>query len=341
MNKKEFRIKISFVKGLNKIVIKEVKEKTSFDILENGPDYIYINFNENYTDLLNLRSVSTISVVLNDPFYNPTYISKHKSILKRIIDEVLSKKIDTFKTFKISCAGSTSPEVRNMIKYVETEYKLKESAEADLKISVAKVNDTWEIAVQATRRPLSVRDYKINNMSGAMDPTIAYALNSLCELGGKKTYLNVFSGSATLLIEAGLSNDNLEVLVGFDNNKTHLSFAYQNIKKAGLIQKIKLYEKDIFSFQKIGKFDVVVADLPFGMVISKNEDLDKLYKTFLDYASLALDPKGILGVYTSEFVLFQKVIEKSDFKIIKKVDLKLVTNVGSYLYPKMFICKKV
>ena len=340
MNKSDLKIKLTFIEGLKGVVVDEIKEKTTFNVIDTKNNEIYLNFNENFDDLFNLRSVSYISLITENQEFNPTYISKHKSILGNLINLVLRSKSKLFKTFKISCAGSDSPEIKDIIKYIESEYKLEQSSEADLKIYIAKIIDTWEIGVQATKRPLSVRDYKVCNMSGAMDPTVAYSLNYLCGVDKKKTYLNIFSGSATLLIEAGLSSDNLDTLIGFDNNKTHLSMAYQNIRKAGLIKKIKLYEKDIYSSPNIGKFEVIVADLPFGMVISKNEDLGKLYKAFVDYSDQSLDVGGTIGVYTSEAELFKEIIKKSDFKVVNNLKLKLVTNVGSYIYPEIFICKK-
>lgn len=341
MNKNNLKIKLSFIKGLDKIVIKEVKEKTSYKILEKGIDFVYLNFDKNFEKLLILKSAGSVSIVLVGLLYNPVYLSKHKSILKEIIDEIINKKIEKFFTFRISCAGSNSPEVKSIAKYIKEEFKLKATAEADLKINIAKINDLWEISVQVTRRPLSFRSYKVSNMSGAMDPTIAYALNEYCNVRKKKTYLNVFSGSATLLIEAALSNKNLDTVVGFDNNKSYLTLAYQNIKRAGLIRRVKLLERDIYEQSEIGKFGVIVADLPFGMAISKNEDLEKMYIAFVYFAEKTLEHGGVLGVYTNKHELFKRVLDLSKWKIIKEVELKLITNVNSYLYPKIFVCKKI
>jgi|ERR1035437_817496 23S rRNA G2445 N2-methylase RlmL len=340
MNTSNFKIKLTFIEGLKDFVVNEVKKSTSFNGIDIKAQEICVNFNDKYDDLLELRSVSQVSIVSESPKFNPTYISKNKSIVGNIINEVLKNKSEVFKTFKISCAGSDSPEVKSIVKYVESEYKLEQSLEADLKIAIAKTGATWEVSVQATRRPLSVRDYKASNMSGAMDPTIAYALNSLCDAENKKSYLNIFSGSATLLIEAGLISKNIDTLVGFDNNKNHLSIAYQNITKAGLIKKIKLYEKDIYDFPDIGIFEVIAADLPFGMKISKDEDLARLYKAFVDYSDQTLIRGGVLGVYTSEVDLFERAIDESNFKVVNRLKLTLVTNVGSYLYPEVFICKR-
>ncbi len=172
-----------------------------------------------------------------------------------------------------------------------------------------------------------------------MDPTIAYAVNSLCGLEHASSYLNIFSGTATLLIEAGQCYPNLKQLVGFDNNKKILSLAYQNIKKAGLIRRIQLKEKDIFDNPDLGRFDVITSDLPFGMSISKNEDLEKLYRCFIEYSGDTLNRGGRLAVYTNEHKVFKKTILKSKFKIIKTLNLKFLSSINAYLRPKIFVCK--
>jgi len=269
--------------------------------------------------------------------YNPIYISNHKSTSSDLIEIVVNG--DKFKTFKITCAGSNSPEVRSIAEYIQKTYGLTEKEEADMKIHIIKSNEIWEIGIQITPRPLSLRDYKIKNMSGAMDPTIAYAMNFLCELEKVNSYLNVFSGSATLLIEAGQCYPNLKQLIGFDNNKKHISLAIQNIKKAGLIKRIQLKEKDIFDKPDLGKFDVITSDLPFGMSISKNENLENLYQCFVEYCQETLNREGKLVVYTSEYEMFEKIILKSKFKIVKTLELKFITSVNAYLRPKIFACR--
>ncbi|MEI6352916.1 MAG: methyltransferase [Candidatus Nomurabacteria bacterium] len=335
-----YKIKLSFIKGLKEIVLKEIAEKTNFQVLDVQDECVYLIFDVNFQKLLILRSVNYISLVIDNKNLNPLYLSNRKSILKDMIDIVLNKKLDKFSKFKISCAGSISPEVRSIVRYIEQEYKMTENVDADLKIAIAKIGDEWEVSVQISKRPISVRNYKVGNMAGAMDPTVAFALNEYCELKDKKTYLNAFSGSGTLLIEAGLAYHNLENMIGFDNNKKHLSLSYRNINQAGLIKRINLKEENIYNQPDLGKFDVIVADLPFGMVISKSEDLGNLYKSFLEYSMKFLNQDGVLGVYTSEHKLFKSVMDFSKWEIVKEVELKLVTSVDSYLYPKIMILKK-
>ncbi|MBU1159655.1 methyltransferase domain-containing protein [Patescibacteria group bacterium] len=335
----DLKLKLSFITGLKEIALNEIIQHPNFRIVGENADSIYLDFIQDLTEIKNLRSVSRAYIIIENPKYNPLYISNHKSILGGLIEMVVSKNKEVFKSFKITCAGSDSPEVRSVAKYVEENWGLIEKEEADLKIHMIKHDDIWEIGIQITPRPLSVRAYKVRNMSGAMDPTVAYALNSLCGLDQAESYLNVFSGSATLLIEAGQCYPNLKKLIGFDNNKKHISLAIQNIKKAGLIQKIELKEKDIVDKPDLGKFDVITSDLPFGMSISKDEDLDKLYQCFIEYCEQSLNHAGILAVYTSEHEMLEKIIRGSRFKVIKTLELKFITSVDAYLRPKIFVCK--
>jgi len=337
MNDKVLQLKLSYITGLRPVVLDELK-RFNFKMLDEGEDSMFIEFSEEIiSKVKKLRSVSRAYLILQNNIYHPTYISNHKSILGNLIDIVV--KYDSFKTFKISCAGSDSLEVRNIAKYIQDTYRIEESDEADLKIHIIKPEDIWEIGIQITPRPLSVRDYKVVNMSGAMDPTIAYAVNSFCNLDSACSYLNVFSGSATLLIEAAECYSNLEKLIGFDNNKKHLSLSIKNIKKAGLINRVQVKEADIFDKPNFGTFDAIVSDLPFGMSISKNENLEKLYTNFIQYCEDILNNGGRLVIYTSEYELIEPILLKSQFKIAQSLQLRFITNVDAYLRPKIIVCE--
>lgn len=340
MNNVKREIKLSFVNGLIDIVLKEIHTYPEIVITNQGVDHLYINFFNNFEIIKKIRSILKAHLVIRDSKYNPLYVSNHKSIVGDLIKSVLdrSNKND-FKTFKIICAGSDTKEINEIEKYIENNFDLIKAEEADVKIHIVKVGEVWETGLQITHRPLSVREYKVRNMSGAMDPTVAFSMNYLCELNQAKSYLNAFSGSGTLLIEAGQYYPNLDKLIGFDNNKESLSLSIQNIKKAGLIKKIQVKEFDIFDKPNLGIFDAIVADLPFGMVISKNEDLEVLYKTFIEYSEKYLNPKGTLAVYTTELDTFKKAIVGSKFKITKTLNLKIVTTEDLYLNTAIFICK--
>ena len=330
-------IKIGFVSGLQKVVLDEARN-LGLDALESNSENAYLKYEDSFEKFLNLKTAQRLYLITKSEKYNPYYISKHKSILGDLVKEVLNRDDETFRTFKISCAGSDSSEIRSIARYIESEFSLAEQNEADLKIHLIKIGKEWEIGVQITKRPLSQREYRFGHMKGAMDPTIACALNTEAGVAKKETYLNVFSGSSTLMIEAALNYPNLKSIVGFDNNKEHLSLAFRSVKKAGLIDKVKIIEADIFDNPDLGKFDVITSDLPFGMVVSKDEDLGQLYSHFVEYCEHHLQDNGILAVYTAKADLFAQIISKSRFTINREYTLKLDTNSSGYIYPKILVC---
>lgn len=335
------QIKLSFIPSLKEVVLAELKKYSDFRLIKHDNESIYVNPAVTFDIVKKLRSISRAYIITEDEKYNPIYISNHKFTLGNLIEKVLEGQKGQFKTFKITCAGAGSPEVKEISKYVNTTFNLNEAEEADLKIHIIKIDNIWEIGVQITPRPISVRDYRIANMSGAMDPSTAYAMNYFCELDKAESYLNIFSGSGTLLIEAGQCYPNLKNLIGFDNDKKHISLSIQNITKAGLIKRVQVKEKDIFDNPDLGlgKFDAITSDLPFGMAVSKGDDLEKLYKTFMEYCGNNLKSTGKLAIYTSEYEIMEPIINKSDFKIIKTLEFRNVTAVGSYLRTKMIVCE--
>ena len=331
-------IKLIFIPGLKEIVLNEIKKYSDLQILNETNEEIYFKGDIDFKILKNLKSVLKVCIVEIDERYNPIYISKHKSILGNMIEKVLKESEDKFKTFKINCAGSDSKEIQQIKDYIIDTYKLKESEDADLKIYIIKPTESWEIAIQITSKPLSFRNYKVENIKGGMNSTIAYAMNTFADLDNISSYLNIFSGSATLLIEAGLINPNIK-LIGFDKDGKTNALAIKNIKKAELIKSIQLKTADIFNDPDIGKFDIIVSDLPFGMLISKGENLEGLYKQFVKYTKNSLNPEGKLIVYTSEHEVLRKILIRSGFDILKELSLRILSGSNTYMYTKIFICK--
>ncbi len=330
-------LKLTFISGLKEIVLAELLQYPKIKIVNYQEDSVFIAFTNDFETLRKLRSITNIYVVKTQNDLNPYFISRHKSVLGELIDIVLKKSHDTFNTFTISCAGSDSAEVKEIKKYITITYKLTESDAADLEIFIGKSSSFWEVGVRIMARPLSLRDYKVEHLVGGLNPTIAYTMNSFCGLESKESYLNIFSGSATLLIEAGLSNKELS-LVGFDIDGKRNALAVKNIKKAGLIKSIQLKTADIFNMPDFGMFDVITSDLPFGMQISKDEDLEKLYGCFIEYAQQYLKPQGTLVLYTTEHEMLERLLKASACIITKTLTLKVSTVTGIYINPKIFVC---
>lgn len=330
-------LKLTYIPGLKQVVLQELETNPIIKIIEATDAFMYIQAPA-IDGLMSLRSVINVFLINKSETLTPKFISSHKSILGKLIEKIVGSD-PLFKTFKLSCAGSNSKEVQSIKKFIAKTYKLVEADEADLEVYIGKVGTSWECGVRITPRPLSLRTYKKENIKGALNPTIAYAMNTFCNLDIIHSYLNIFSGSATLLIEAGISNPKLQ-LIGFDNDGKRNAAAIQNIKAAGLIKSISLKTADIFDNPDLGTVDCITSDLPFGMQINETDDLPSLYKAFLEYCEQTLHKNGKLVVYTAQHQLFENTLQSSLFKIDKIVDLTIPTSVSTriYLHPKIFVC---
>lgn len=440
------QLKITFIQGLQGVVLDEISKcdalRGKIFLIERNDDSLFFNFDmmseadteevesditedtdeeistidvEIYAGLLSLKSVVNVFLVQRGEKLHPLHINNHKSILGDMIETVLSlekeksvsKEKSAFKTFKLRCAGSDSPEVQSIQRYISETFKLQAlqvtstagsviNAEAanlslgvDLDMYIHRPDALWEVGVRLTPRPLSVRDYKIEHIKGGINPTVAYTMNAFAfshllshtpspssshPLGQDTkvnfSYLNICSGSATLLIEARLQIASLQStatsadisghFLGFDIDKKTNSQAIHNIQNAGLIRDIQIKTADLLDKpdfddkggkevtqegasevkKESGKFDIITSDLPFGMQVGKNDDLDKLYKTFVEYSTDKLKEDGVLVVYTTEVDTFGKALRGSAFTIDKTVSLKLTTSVGSIIQPKIFVCSR-
>lgn len=337
LENQDCKIKLAFISGLKEVVLKELGTIPGCSVLEVYSDEIYIAYPEDFRPILGLKSVTNASLFIEGEKFNPLYVFNHKSILDDMVEIVKGLNSEKPKTFKIICAGSDSTEVRGIAKYISDKYKLEEGEESDLKIYIIKSGSVWQVGVFLTYRPLTVRLYRDANIPGAMNPTIAYAVNSLCNLEGKESYLNPFCGSGTLLIEAGLIYHNLKNVVGFDNDKKALTASIRNLKEAKLIEKVKIVEADLLENPDLGKFDVIASDIPFGMAILKDGNLEFLYDKFVEYCLNHLNGNGVLAVYTSEHELFKSVISKYGFELTNEIQLKFMTNSNSNIYPKVLV----
>lgn len=333
------RLKLTFIPGLKDIVLEEIAPHPHLEIVGTAKDAVYLSPLQDLGEVLTLRSILNVYIVRQGSELNPYYISHHKSILGNLIELVVPKDQKGFDSFKLSCAGSDSPEVRGIARYIKETYKIPSSEEADLEIYIGKSNTIWEIGVRCTARPLSMRDYRVAHIAGGLNPTIAYAINTFCDLSTRSSYLNICSGSATLLIEAARSNPSLQ-LVGFDHDGKTNALAVQNIKKAGLLKSIHLKTADILDTPDLGIFDVITSDLPFGMQISKGEDLEQLYRTFIMYVQATLNPNGILVIYTAQPDVFEAALVDSNISISNTINLTLPTTVGAYLRTKILVCTR-
>lgn len=138
-----YQIKITFIQGLQKIVLREIASQSklqTLQLVQRQDDALYFSFGDTltvdtYSSLSKIQSVTNVFLVQHREKLHPHYIYNHKSVLGDMVQMILDLDSSTilptsknskkkFKTFKIRCAGSDSVEVSAIQKYISETYRI-------------------------------------------------------------------------------------------------------------------------------------------------------------------------------------------------------------------------
>jgi 23S rRNA G2445 N2-methylase RlmL len=171
----------------------------------------------------------------------------------------------------------------------------------------------WESLVRLSPKPLATRDWRVCNIEGSLQATVAHAMALLTKPQPNDVYLNLCSGSGTLLIERALAGKAAQ-LIGCDINREALICASRNIaayrKGAGLhAAEIKLHDWDATRLPLPGaSVDAIVADLPFGNLVGSHAQNETLYPALLREAARVARPGARFVVISAEIKLMERAL---------------------------------
>lgn len=171
------------------------------------------------------------------------------------------------------------------------------------------------VSLDSSGDPLFKRGYRDSRSIAPIKEDLAAGMILLSGWDKKSTFIDLFCGSGTLLIEAALIANNIppninrgefgffnwknfdeelfdnvveealnsEInnpveIIGIDNNGRVLGMSRANIKAAGLTDKIKLQLKDFQEFTPPTEPGIIISNPPYGERIG--EKVDELYEAF-------------------------------------------------------------
>lgn len=260
---------------------------------------------------------------------------------------------ESFQTFSVSAAGSESPVFARIKAQIAGRLGLNWVEEAgDLAIAVRrpqrlpasarKGQRGWEVVVRLSPRPLSTRPWRVCDMPGALNGTVASTMMSLAQPSAKDCVVNLACGSGTLLIER-LALGQAWRAIGCDIDPQALSCARQNLAASGYGDAVTLIRCDAGQTPLPNAcMSTVCADLPFGMLIGSHEGNETLYPRLVSEAGRLLVAGGWLVMITQEVRLFEHVIaaRAKRWKIKQVIPIKLPTNTRSgYIHPRIYLCQ--
>lgn len=212
-------------------------------------------------------------------------------------------------SFRLSAAGKDSSVMQRLAEELQTALNLPhDPEEGELLIRLRPEDSGWAVLARMTPRPLSARQWRVCNMGGGLNATIAYALHKLAGQREEDRIFNPMCGSGTLLIERALLGPS-SALVGVDINAEAVRCAQQNIAAAG--RSIEVAQVDALATGLPARsFDLIVADLPWGDAIGSHQTNETLYPAFLEEMHRLCSRQGRLAVVTHEIRLFEALLQE-------------------------------
>jgi tRNA (guanine6-N2)-methyltransferase len=168
----------------------------------------------------------------------------------------------------------------------------------------------WEVLTRISPRPLVTRAWRVSNMPGALNATVAYAMVKLTRPGPDDMFLNLACGSGGLLIER-LATVRARLAIGCDIDRSTLNHAAANLAAFTYGGNAILGEWDATALPlKSHTVNALVADLPFGALIGSHTDNERLYPALLNEAARVAQPGAYFIALSHELKLMQRLLEE-------------------------------
>ena len=270
---------------------------------------------------------------------------QHLTRLFAVIQSVVgSEPGGSFRTFKISAAGSDSAVFRRLADEIRDKCALTEStASAHLVLAVRRAAGSgWEITVRLTSMPLSARSWRVCNRPDALNATIAKAMIMLAAPTDSGCFVNLGCGSGTLVAERLLQEPSSGAL-GFDIDPDAIGCAERNLSAAKVRDRAMLSVGDLRNVPMADQsVDTIVADLPFGMVKGTDVGLSGLYEAALRESVRLLGTGDAFVVMTARRKLFEETLERFQGQMERTAEVPLsVSFKQGYLKPSIYMLRRL
>jgi tRNA (guanine6-N2)-methyltransferase len=250
----------------------------------------------------NLKLVTAVYLSQVYPVPRPKALLGHQHFqgLLKQIETARQHEPGAFRTFHLAAAGDDSSVMQRIKSEISTATGLMTDEEGgDLWIRMRRDARKigWEVLVRTSRRPLVTRAWRVHDWPGAVNAVLAQAAIRLTQPSPEDVFLNIGSGSGTILIERGLSGP-ARLLVGVENNDEVIEIAQENAESVPYVNLNWLHadgQKLPIASQSV---DAIAADLPFGVLIGSTERNEELYPALLNEAARVAKPGARFVIIT-------------------------------------------
>ncbi len=271
-------------------------------------------------DVLGLRTAVAAWIALHLDVPRPRSLASGDH-LSRIVDAVYaSLRVTGSSSFRFEAAGADSAVFARLAELLHQATGLQHRPDdGELVVKVRRgrrhgdADPGWDVLVRLGPRPLSARRWRVVDLPGAANATIAAAMSRLAGVRPEDRVLNLMCGSGTLLIERLLAGP-AAAAVGVDLDAEVLSGAQQNLQASGLGRAARLVTGDaadpaaLRSLLGDQQFDLVLADPPWGGLIGNHADAPAVHAGLLTASAAVTAPGARLAVLTHEVTVMQHAV---------------------------------
>jgi 23S rRNA G2445 N2-methylase RlmL len=263
--------------------------------------------------------------------------------LRRLLDQVATVRAmhppETFTTLFISAAGAETAVLQRLKEELANRTGLaigEDDGDLLLRMRRSADGEGWDVLARLTPRPLATRKWRVCNMQGALNGTVAYVMTLLTRPHPNDLFLNIGCGSGTILIERLFAGE-VRRAIGCDTSEEALECARQNVAAAGMSERCELQSWDARALPlNDGSVGALCADLPFGHLVGSHNENVQLYPAMLDEAARVAQPRA-LGVFlTHELRLMERYLEGTHQWQLER---QIKVGLGG-LYPRIFVLRR-
>jgi tRNA (guanine6-N2)-methyltransferase len=310
-----FEIEVDVLEGLERFAHAELEGRHGARLQflpAPRPGTLRFNYAGDLAALLGLRSVVAAYLVQKFAVPRPKALLGNQQLgellgaIRSAIDLALP---GAYRTLRLSAAGENSAVLTRLKNELAARLGLQIADEGDLllRLRPAAGHDGWEVLVRLSPRPLATRAWRVCNLPGALNATLAHAMMQLADPRPEDSVLNVACGSGTLLVER-LALGPARTVIGCDVDQSALDCARANLRAAGMARTVRLESWDAGALPlPDASMSVICADLPFGQLVGTHAENKAFYPRVFAEAARVAAPAARMVLLTHEVRLLERV----------------------------------
>lgn len=310
------------------------------------PGVLAFTYTGDLAPLLRLRTVLAVYLVRRFAVPRPRALlgDEHfRAILRLIASIRATAPDDAYRSLYLSAAGSDSSVLARLKEELGKGTGLRVAPptahEGDLHLRLRRPpggGAGWELLARLSPRPLGARAWRVRNLEGALNATVAHAMALLTTPDPRDQFLNLACGSGTLLIERAACGPATRLL-GVDLSADALEIARANVAAAGYADRIELRQGDARALDlPDASIDALCADLPFGHLVGTHDENLTLYPAILAEAARVARREAPFVLITHEIRLLETLLAASaDWALEDTLRVAL-----GGLHPRIFVLRR-